>query len=124
MTEQMRAQEEEMRQNMEELQATQEEMQRSQAETDSTLSAIHSSLSVADYNIEGTLTKVNSNFLDLFGYTQDDVLGEHHRVFATKEDKTSESIVRSERLHRISKERGLKEANRGGPSPAYQALLR
>jgi transcriptional regulator with GAF, ATPase, and Fis domain len=62
MTEQMRAQEEEMRQNMEELQATQEEMQRSQSETDSTLSAIHSSLSVADYN-DGTLTKVNSNFL-------------------------------------------------------------
>ena len=90
MTEQMRAQEEEMRQNMEELQATQEEMQRSQAETDSTLSAIHGSLSVADYSIDGTLTKVNSNFLDLFGYTQDDVMGEHHRVFATKEDKNSD----------------------------------
>ncbi len=90
MTEQMRAQEEEMRQNMEELQATQEEMQRSQAETDSTLSAIHSSLAVADYSTEGALMKVNSNFLDLFGYTQDDVLGEHHRMFATKEDKTSE----------------------------------
>jgi PAS domain S-box-containing protein len=90
MTEQMRAQEEEMRQNMEELQATQEEMQRSQAETDSTLSAIHGSLSVADYSIDGALTKVNSNFLDLFGYTQDDVMGEHHRIFATKEDKTSD----------------------------------
>jgi len=90
MTEQMRAQEEEMRQNMEELQATQEEMQRSQSETDSTLSAIHSSLSVADYSIDGTLTKVNSNFLELFGYTQDDVMGEHHRIFATKEDKGSE----------------------------------
>jgi len=90
MTEQMRAQEEEMRQNMEELQATQEEMQRSQAETDSTLSAIHTALSVADYNVDGTLTKVNSNFLELFGYSQDDVLGEHHRIFATKEDKNSE----------------------------------
>ncbi|MEO5978720.1 MAG: GAF domain-containing protein [Chryseolinea sp.] len=90
MTEQMRAQEEEMRQNMEELQATQEEMQRSQSETDSTLSAIDSSLAVAEYNIEGTLTKVNSNILDLFGYTQDDVVGEHHRIFATKEEKTSE----------------------------------
>lgn len=90
MTEQMRAQEEEMRQNMEELQATQEEMQRSQSETDSTLTAIHSSLSVADYSVDGTLTKLNSNFLELFGYSQDDVLGEHHRIFATKEDKNSE----------------------------------
>jgi PAS domain S-box-containing protein len=90
MTEQMRAQEEEMRQNMEELQATQEEMQRSQAETDSTLSAIHSSQSVAEYATDGSLTKVNSNYLELFGYTQDEVVGEHHRIFITKEDKTSE----------------------------------
>jgi PAS domain S-box-containing protein len=90
MTEQMRAQEEEMRQNMEELQATQEEMQRSQAETDSTLNAIHTSLSVADYNTDGTITKVNGNFLDLFGYSQDEVLGEHHRIFASKEDKNGE----------------------------------
>jgi len=90
MTEQMRAQEEEMRQNMEELQATQEEMQRSQSETESTLSAIHSSMSVADYGTDGTINKVNSNFLELFGYTQDEVLGEHHRILATKEDKNSE----------------------------------
>ncbi len=90
MTEQMRAQEEEMRQNMEELQATQEEMQRSQSETDSTLSAIHSSLAVTEYSVDGSLTKANSNFLELFGYTQDEVLGEHHRIFVTKEDKSSE----------------------------------
>jgi PAS domain S-box-containing protein len=90
MTEQMRAQEEEMRQNMEELQATQEEMQRTQAETDSTLSAIHGSLAVSEYNTDGTITKVNSNFLELYGYTQEDMIGEHHRVLATREDKNSE----------------------------------
>jgi PAS domain S-box-containing protein len=90
MTEQMRAQEEEMRQNMEELQATQEEMQRSQAETDSTLSAIHGSQSVAEYSTDGTITKVNSNYLELFGYSQDEVVGEHHRIFSTKEEKSSE----------------------------------
>jgi PAS domain S-box-containing protein len=90
MTEQMRAQEEEMRQNMEELQATQEEMQRSQAETDSTLNAIHGSLAVAEYAPDGTIAKVNSNFLELFGYTQDEVIGEHHRIFATKQEKGSD----------------------------------
>ncbi|MBT1686977.1 GAF domain-containing protein [Dawidia soli] len=90
MTEQMRAQEEEMRQNMEELQATQEEMQRSQGETESTLNAIHGSLAVADYNPDGTIVKVNSNFLELFGYTQDEVLGEHHRILASKEEKNGE----------------------------------
>jgi PAS domain S-box-containing protein len=90
MTEQMRAQEEEMRQNMEELQATQEEMQRSQGETESTLNAIHGSMAVSEYNADGTIVKVNSNFLELFGYTQDEVLGEHHRVLASKEEKNSE----------------------------------
>jgi PAS domain S-box-containing protein len=90
MTEQMRAQEEEMRQNMEELQATQEEMQRSQSETESTMIAIHGALSVADYSVDGSLSKVNGNFLELFGYTQEEVLGEHHRIFTTKEEKNSE----------------------------------
>jgi PAS domain S-box-containing protein len=90
MTEQMRAQEEEMRQNMEELQATQEEMQRSQAETESTLNAIHNSLAVVEYNPDGTITKVNNNFLEIFGYSQDEILGEHHRIFVSKEDKSSE----------------------------------
>ncbi len=90
MTEQMRAQEEEMRQNMEELQATQEEMQRTQAETESTLNAIHSSLAVVEYSPDGTIQKVNSNFLELFGYTQDEIVGENHRIFVTKEEKASE----------------------------------
>jgi PAS domain S-box-containing protein len=90
MTEQMRAQEEEMRQNMEELQATQEEMQRSQSETESTLVAIHSSLAVVDYNTDGTIAKANSNFLDILGYSQDDVLGEHHRLLVSKDEKGSD----------------------------------
>lgn len=90
MTEQMRAQEEEMRQNMEELQATQEEMQRSQSETESTMVAVHSALSVADYSVDGSLSKVNGNFLELYGYAQDEVLGEHHRILVTKEEKNND----------------------------------
>lgn len=90
MTEQMRAQEEEMRQNMEELQATQEEMQRNQAETEGTMLAINSSLAIADYDTEGKLIKINSNYLTLMGYSQSEVIGEHHRIFVTKEEKSSE----------------------------------
>lgn len=90
MTEQMRAQEEEMRQNMEELQATQEEMQRSQAETESTMLAVHSSLAVADYSIDGTVNKTNSNFLDLYGFAQDEVIGENHKILANKEERNTE----------------------------------
>ena len=89
-TEEMKAQEEEMRQNMEELQATQEEMQRSQAETESTLNAIHTSLAVVEYSPDGTITKVNNNFLEIFGYNQDEILGEHHRILVSKEAKSTE----------------------------------
>jgi PAS domain S-box-containing protein len=90
MTEQMRAQEEEMRQNMEELQATQEEMQRSQSETESTMQAIHGAMAVADYGVDGSLSKVNGQFLELYGYSQDEILGENHRILVTKEEKNSE----------------------------------
>jgi PAS domain S-box-containing protein len=90
MTEQMRAQEEEMRQNMEELQATQEEMQRNQSETEGTMLAINNALAIADYDVEGKITKINSNYLTLMGYSQSEVMGEHHRLFVTKEEKSSE----------------------------------
>jgi PAS domain S-box-containing protein len=92
MTEQMRAQEEEMRQNMEELQATQEEMQRSQAETESTMTAINASMAVAEYDTDGKITKINANYLEMMGYNQEEVLGEHQRIFATKEEKMSEEF--------------------------------
>lgn len=90
MTEQMRAQEEEMRQNMEELQATQEEMQRSTSETESTMLAVNSTLAVAEYGMDGIMAKMNGNFLEIYGYSQEDILGEHHRILVAKEEKASE----------------------------------
>lgn len=90
MTEQMRAQEEEMRQNMEELQATQEEMQRSTSETESTMLAVNSTLAVAEYGLDGIMAKMNGNFLEIYGYSQEDILGEHHRILVAKEEKASE----------------------------------
>ncbi|MBX2945461.1 MAG: GAF domain-containing protein [Cyclobacteriaceae bacterium] len=90
MTEQMRAQEEEMRQNMEELQATQEEMQRNQSETEGTMQALNTSLAMAEYDVEGKLVKINTNYLSILGYSQNEVVGEHHRIFVSKEEKNSE----------------------------------
>lgn len=90
MTEQMRAQEEEMRQNMEELQATQEEMQRSQSETETTMQAINNSLAVAEYDTEGRISRINQNYLNMLGYSQDEVMGEHQRMFVEKEMKNTD----------------------------------
>ncbi len=90
MTEQMRAQEEEMRQNMEELQATQEEMQRGQSESESTLQAINSAICVVELSVDGEILKANHNFLDLIGYDQSEIVGEHHRLLVPKDDRASE----------------------------------
>ncbi|HEV8513514.1 MAG TPA: GAF domain-containing protein, partial [Cyclobacteriaceae bacterium] len=90
MTEEMRAQEEEMRQNMEELQATQEEMQRGQHESDAMLKVINQSLSMVEFDPEGHVLKANTNFLDLFGYSLNEITGEHHRIFVDKEEKASD----------------------------------
>ncbi len=90
MTEQMRAQEEEMRQNMEELQATQEEMQRGQAEIEGTMKVINDSMAVIEFDPEGIILKANHNFLDLMGYKQEEIIGEHHRIFVSKDERATE----------------------------------
>ena len=90
MTEQMRAQEEEMRQNMEELQATQEEMNRGQAESEATMRVINEAMAVIEFDPDGTILKANSNFLDVMGYKQDEIVGEHHRVFVAKDERNSD----------------------------------
>lgn len=90
MTEQMRSQEEEMRQNMEELQATQEEMQRGQSEAENSMEAINQAVATIEFDTDGKIINVNRNFLDIVGYAKEDILGEHHRILVSKEDKGSE----------------------------------
>ncbi len=91
MTEEMRAQEEEMRQNMEELQATQEEMQRSQLESSAAMEVMNNSTCMVDYDAEGNIISANSNFLKLFGYSLDEIKGEHHKVFIHRDDRSTEA---------------------------------
>ncbi|MEM6523992.1 MAG: GAF domain-containing protein [Bacteroidota bacterium] len=90
MTEQMRSQEEEMRQNMEELQATQEEMQRGQAESESTMEAVNDAISVLELDVEGLVQNANHNFLDMMGYLKDEIMGEHHRIFVSRDERATE----------------------------------
>ncbi len=116
MTEQMRSQEEEMRQNMEELQATQEEMQRGQAEAENTMEAINSSVAVIEFDAEGNITNANQNFLDIMGYTKDEIVGENHRLFVNKEDKGSDvyKMFWRDLSHGIAKKGEYKRVGKGG----------
>ncbi|HKL09167.1 MAG TPA: GAF domain-containing protein [Bacteroidales bacterium] len=77
-SEEMAAQEEEMRQNMEELQATQEEAARKSAEMESLINALENSSSIVEYNIDGYITKVNDNYLNLLNLSRAEVINTHH----------------------------------------------
>ncbi|MBO9701932.1 MAG: PAS domain S-box protein [Sporocytophaga sp.] len=78
--EQLRSQEEEMRQNMEELSSTQEAMTRNQQEVleqSNKLNAILDSTVDAIITIDdsGRIETVNRSFSNLFGYTNEEVIG-------------------------------------------------
>jgi len=74
----MAAQEEEMRQNMEELQATQEESARKGAEMEGLINALNASNYVIEYDIRGYIRSVNDSYLDLLGYSREQIVGTHH----------------------------------------------
>jgi len=72
------SQEEEMRQNMEELKATQEEAARKTSEMEGFINALHSTSFVVEYDLNGYVLSANKAFLNLFGITQDEIIGKHH----------------------------------------------
>lgn len=45
------------------------------------LDAIDKSQAVVEFDMEGTITYANENFLNVMGYSLDDVMGQHHRMF-------------------------------------------
>ncbi len=79
-TEELMAQDEELRQNMEELQTTQEEMQRILQEQANTMAAIDSASISADFSIDGKILRVNEAFIEFFGYSEKELMGQHHSL--------------------------------------------
>ena len=63
----------------------------------SELSAVYDALdrvqAVIELNLDGTVIRANENFLNLFGYTHDEVMGEHHRVFCDSEYAESDAYA-------------------------------
>ncbi|MBO9588061.1 methyl-accepting chemotaxis protein [Devosia sp.] len=52
-------------------------------ENQATLDAISRALAVIEFELDGTIRTANKNFLDVMGYTLDEVRGKHHRMFVT-----------------------------------------
>jgi len=51
------------------------------AEYEGKVQAINRSQAVIEFNLDGTVITANDNFLDIFGYGLDEVVGRHHRIF-------------------------------------------
>ncbi len=79
--EMMKAQEEELRQNMEEMSATQEEMRRKDVQMTGQLNAINASYAYIEFDQGGHVLTANDLFLQLMGYTLEEIMGKHHRIF-------------------------------------------
>ncbi|WP_179554623.1 PAS domain-containing methyl-accepting chemotaxis protein [Ectopseudomonas khazarica] len=57
---------------------------------ESYIKAIDRSMAVIEFNLDGEVVSANQNFLDLMGYTRDEVIGQHHRMFCLAEDSHSD----------------------------------
>lgn len=53
------------------------------------IAAIHRSQAVIEFNLDGTVRTANANFLKTVGYSLDDVVGQHHRMFVSDADRSS-----------------------------------
>ena len=49
------------------------------------IQAISRSQGVIEFEMDGTILTANDNFLDIMGYTLDEVQGQHHSIFADEE---------------------------------------
>ncbi|TAH20531.1 MAG: PAS domain S-box protein [Cytophagales bacterium] len=79
--EELRATEEELRQNMEELSTVQEQLKVRDIEMTGQMNAIDNSFAFIEFDIQGYILHANSLFLDVFGYTLDEIKNRHHKVF-------------------------------------------
>jgi methyl-accepting chemotaxis protein len=55
------------------------------AELKAQLAAIHHSQAVIEFSLDGTILTANQNFTDAVGYSLDEVVGQHHRIFMDTE---------------------------------------
>lgn len=55
----------------------------------SKLEAIGKSQAVIEFELDGTITHANQNFLQALGYTLDEIKGQHHRIFVAPEEADS-----------------------------------
>ncbi len=60
-----------------------------QADLHGELAAIHRVQAVIEFDLDGRILMANQNFLDTMGYTLEEILGRHHRMFVDPDERGS-----------------------------------
>ena len=54
-----------------------------------TLQALSQSQAIIEFELDGTILDANENFLRAMGYSREEVIGKHHRIFVDPRDASS-----------------------------------
>ena len=69
------------------------DIQIEEATNEAMLTAIHKSQGVIEFLMDGTIITANENFLEILGYSLEEVEGKHHRIFCTEEYASSNDYM-------------------------------
>jgi methyl-accepting chemotaxis protein len=58
-----------------------------------TIEALGRSLAIIEFEVDGTVVAANANFLGLMGYELSEVVGRHHRLFVTPEEREAAPYI-------------------------------
>ena len=78
--EELQASEEELRQNLEESHALQEETERLKRRLEDREQAINAAFCLIEFSPDGVIIKANRQFQKATGYTENELIGQHHRM--------------------------------------------
>tara|TARA_R110000868_G_scaffold411678_1_gene707392 strand:- start:4733 stop:6313 length:1581 start_codon:yes stop_codon:yes gene_type:complete len=74
-----------IQQNITELLEKSKTIEKKEAEVSNMLNAINKSNAVIEFCPNGNIIKANKNFLEIFGYTLDEIKNKHHSIFVKQE---------------------------------------
>ncbi len=89
-TEEKEQQDEKMRKKVKELEKALEESKNHESGIKTVLNAIHNSLPVATYSLNGRIADINDKFTALLELSPDQILGKHHSEFSTTNRQSEE----------------------------------
>ncbi len=64
------------------------------ADAEGQIAAVNKSQAVIEFKLDGTVTRANHNFLAVLGYSEDEVVGRHHRMFVESSASSSADYTR------------------------------